>query len=119
VKMAFPSLLHLVFAGILIFLQLAGTSEDLHGWMHGEMGSSATCSHHEGGHCGSAPVDQPEEPCSEACAVMLLSGGLTLSEDFAVEPKKARVLVLEEAALCDRWLAGHLRTTDARAPPVL
>ena len=109
----------LILAALLLLVQMAGSSPDLHGWLHGGIGPEQGCAEH-GNSCGDRdPALPASESCSDACAVVVLAGGLTFSPVCAAVPVCLQLISVSNDWAAARDLSGTFRTFEARAPPVL
>lgn len=109
----------MLFAGTVLLLQFAGSSADLHKLLHGHGDRAPSCSHHEGP-CNSNSDNAPDKnACNSSCAVVLLSGGLTLDKSFEPLPVQRHLLAIHVDWTTDKPVQALEFTNEARAPPVL
>ena len=113
------SLTHLVFAVTVLLLQFAVSGEYLHGLLHGRSDRVTSCTHHEGS-CNSQSNDpSDDDSCNSSCAVVLLSGGLTLDKSFEALPVERHFQSIHVEWTNDKPVQKLKLANDVRAPPVL
>ena len=108
------SLLQGMMAFLLLLVQLAGSSPELHDTLHG----SPSCGDHHDS-CGNDPSDKEDNACNETCAVVLLSNGVALPQVIPVPLLEAKEIAACREGQAEVWPTRIGRTTPARAPPVL
>lgn len=114
--------LHRGIAGLLtalvLVLHLAGSSQQLHAYLHGAVEETHTCGGHgpEGGPCSGE--SEPGE-ANHVCSVVLLVEGIVTVDGLTVWPISAEVVETVKQGFPGSPEACFLPVKSARAPPVL